>query len=94
MRRIFWLFLLMGAILTLAGCQTGAAALLVDSVPKEAAPAQPMGMPSISEPVKADHLAAEPVLDECLDCHADKDRLIDTAKPEEGIAESESKGVG
>jgi hypothetical protein len=36
---------------------------------------------------------SQPENNECLDCHSDRDRLIETAKPEE-LAEAESKGVG
>lgn len=34
-----------------------------------------------------------PVVDTCMDCHSDKQRLIDTAKPEV-VVESESSGEG
>jgi len=38
-------------------------------------------------------LQFQPEADECLACHANKERLIETAKPEE-IVEAESSGAG
>jgi hypothetical protein len=50
--------------------------------------------PSVDDPSSASIDETQPVINECLSCHADKNRLIDTAKPVEEPAESESSGVG
>lgn len=63
--------------LTLSACETF----------KTTSPAENTVAPTTDPPT------TEQKADECLSCHADKQRLIETAKPEEK-KESESKGVG
>ena len=54
-----------------------------EPVEEENAPA-PEVVSVIEEPAEPDH---------CLECHTDKERLIDTAKPEEVVV-SENEGEG
>ncbi len=47
---------------------------------------------TVSQPATGTGEGVEP--NECLNCHSDKERLIETAKPVAEAAEGESKGVG
>lgn len=91
MRRFQWFssFIILAILLSSCGsvdAQLGVDQQLVQSLDLEpAGPAQTVSTPEATA-------AAE--TNECLNCHADKERLIDTADPVEAIAESESKGVG
>jgi hypothetical protein len=73
-------------LLLMGGCT---AKSITDNTPTEAA---------IEATAQVTAVAEEPVLvetDTCVDCHTDKQRLIDTADPvEEEAGEGESEGVG
>ena len=55
---------------------------------------QPEAQTTITEIQPTPSPTAVPEAGECLACHTDKQRLVDTAKPEEVDHEAESKGVG
>lgn len=93
MRKLRWLSLIILALwLVLSGCQGEAvinpadeAYASVDTLP------QGESNPIALAPTPTAPALAEP--NECLNCHADQQRLVDTARPEEAV-ESESSGVG
>lgn len=95
MRRFRWITtLLIVANFLLASCQASGVAVPVESAVEIASSGMPAGLDPTVTPIQAEPLATEQVVDECLACHTDKELLIDTARPEEAAAESESKGVG
>ena len=93
MRKLRWLILII-LVLTpwLVACQREAVTSLTDEVYVSVdMHSQGEINPIAIAPVPTSQDAPEP--NECLKCHTDKQRLIDTAKPEE-VVESESSGVG
>ncbi len=88
-------FVLMGAVLLIQGCSTaaspsppGATEAAVTEVASPELEVTPTSQSTESEPTPAS-VAQDP----CIACHTDKQRITDTAKPEEDM-EGESKGVG
>lgn len=93
MRQIRWLSLLFGIALLLSGCQAAGIAVPFEGAIELAAPIESTHTaPSVAPTPLVTAVAT--ITDECLDCHAAKDRLIDTARPEEPAESTESKGVG
>jgi len=83
--RTFFLLGLTTGLLGLFGC--------AKATPPTEAPTQPQ--PSENTPDPEPAFPSEPTaeVNYCLDCHTDKERLIETAKPEEKVV-SENKGTG
>jgi hypothetical protein len=86
-----WLYILIILAWLVSSCQSSETETGVDH------PVVSRGIPVVSALIppilQAEDEAAETEINECLNCHSDKERLIETAEPEKP-AESESKGVG
>jgi len=91
MRQHRWFFLLLIAALLLPSCQTtDVVATVSDTQTLLQTKVDPL---TVSISAQYANIAPELEANECLSCHADKERLIETTKEVE-IVESESSGVG
>jgi hypothetical protein len=93
--RKFWQFLILVlATLYLTGCQPSGISASLENGAVSFAEGSLLPVPAVDNPSLAPVGETQPVVNECLNCHSDKDRLIDTAEPVVETAESESSGVG
>jgi hypothetical protein len=92
MRNVWWFSILMTVTLLLSSCAPASvSASLGNAVAHGSDPeAQDVPVAKEAEIALPDD---DQTVNECLNCHEDKARLIETAKPEE-VVEAESSGVG
>ena len=83
--------LLLAVALALSACGSAAADTIV--APESVQPTAEIHPTQASNPDSEVEVSVDNTTSECVDCHTDKQRLIDTAKPEEEHT-SESSGVG
>ena len=91
MQHTRWLYIFTAFSLLISSCQSLDVAVNVDN-PTTAGEIPVVGA-LINSTSQEDNSAGITENNECLNCHTNKDRLIETAEPEKP-AEIESKGVG
>jgi hypothetical protein len=84
----------MAVSLLLTSCQVGGVAISLESVPELAPAVQSVDLSAATDSQEPAPAVVYKAANECLNCHSDKDLLIETASPEEADHEGESKGVG
>ena len=92
MRNVWWFSILITATLVLSSCMSADVSASLDSDVKPVLNTGTEDVSPTDDPVKVESDEAQ-VESECLNCHSDKERLIETAKEEE-VVEGESSGVG
>ena len=83
-----WFYILPLLALLISGCQPSKASAIDQPESAGEIPVVSLLVRLASQNSRADEN------NECLNCHSDRERLIETADPVEAIAESESRGVG
>jgi hypothetical protein len=94
MRKIWQFMIVVVGTLYLTGCQPSGISASLEKAVALVAEKNSLSASPIDQTIAEATGEPQPAKDECLSCHSDKNRLIDTAKPVEEAAESESSGVG
>jgi hypothetical protein len=98
--RFRWIYVIVLILFVNSGCGRGAPAASLSAAEPgggetaAGSAAEPDAQLAATDQPIEDGAVAATAPNECLACHIDKQRLIDTARPVEESGESESKGVG